>query len=170
LNDTELYDSARWGLIPENSMALLYADGRFTAPKTAVKRFRAVRWFTVLGGAGAARYAGLADYEPGNAVFTGRALQTWAQTRLQMNCRARVYTNLTNFRAAYSQVHTLRNVRYHIATLNDTEVDHELTAVQLMAMIHGKWGIKVDPGLIWAHQWWGGPAAPYDKSRLLGTW
>jgi len=168
--DTEIFDSTRWGLIPEGASALLYADGRFVAPKSAAARFGRVRWITVMGTPGAARYAGVADYEQGNPIFTGRSLVTWAQTRLQMNCRARVYTNLTNFRAAYSQVHNLPNVRYHIATLNDTEVDHELTAAQLTQMIKEKWGITIDQEWIWAHQWWGGPTAPFDKSRLLGTW
>ena len=158
---TEFYDSSKWGLIPAGSDALLYMDGAFAASRQDAKRFRAVRWITVLGSAN----AGAGDFEEGNALFeaSGR-LREWAEARKAMGCRARVYCDLSNLKAAHAQVGDLENVVFWLALYGE-----KLTAEQLAAAGE-PYGVLLDPAKIWAQQFAGGPSAPYDESLLLGAW
>jgi hypothetical protein len=162
---TEFFDSARWGLMPAGADVMLYWDGRYAASKQDAKRFRAVRWITVIGGGAAAASAGAADYEQGNAVLEvpGR-LREWAEQRKAMGCRARVYTDLSNLKAAHALVGDLENVVFWLAVYGE-----KLTAEQL-AVAGEPYGVTLEPRQVWAQQYGGGPAAPYDTDWLAGAW
>jgi hypothetical protein len=162
---TVFYDSARWGLIPEKSRALLYMDGRYAATPADARRFSAVRWITVLGGTAAARSAGAIDFEAGNEAFTGEQLREFVIERQAMNCRARVYCDRANLAAAYARVHDLPNVCYWISTLDGKK----WTAAELAANLPA-YGVKLAEPQLWAVQYEGGPTAAYDTSLLLGAW
>lgn len=145
---TIFYDSTRPQLIPAGANALLYGDGDYKATAEQAKRFKAVRWITVLGSSN----CGAADFERGNEVFDPGKLRAWALARKAMGCRARVYTDLANLAAAREEVAGLDNVVWWLATLD---------------------GNKLDAGyvkLLWAVQYAGGPDADYDTSILYGTW
>ena len=158
---TEFYDSAKWGLIPAGADALLYIDGRYAASRQDAKRFRAVRWITVLGSPD----AGAGDFEAGNALFEipGR-LREWAEGRHRMGCRARLYTDLSNVKAAHNLVGDLENVVWWLALYGE-----KLTAEQL-ADAALPYGVALDPAKVWAQQCAGGPDAPYDTDSLVGPW
>jgi hypothetical protein len=158
---TEFYDSARWGLIPAGADALLYGDGRYAATAADAKRFKAVRWITVLG----SPECGAADYEQGNRVFDAGVLRTWAEARKAMGCRARVYTDLANLALAHSLIGDLPNVCWWISTLDNVQ----RTAGEVLELARAR-GVTLAPDTLWAQQWKGGPDAPYDESVLLGTW
>lgn len=157
---TVFYDSAKWGLIPAGSDVLLYIDGRYAASHQDAKRFRAVRWITVIG----TPDAGAADFEQGNAVYYGSALRTWAEGRKAMGCRARVYTDLSNVKAAYAQAGDLENVVWWLALYGE-----ELTAEQLAAAAR-PYGVELEAAKVWAQQFAGGPSASYDTNSLVGPW
>jgi hypothetical protein len=146
------YDSTQPNLIPAGSHACLYYDGDYKADIAAAKRFAAVRWITVLGGAAAAAHTGVIDFEAGNAAFKGNALQEWAKARQAMGCRARVYTDLANLPAARKQVAGLPNVVFWLATLDGNKLH--------ASYIDDLWGV----------QYAGGETAAYDTSVLYGTW
>jgi hypothetical protein len=148
----DFYDSTNPDAIPAGSHACLYYDGDYKADIAAAKRFEAVRWITVLGGAAAAAHTGVLDFEQGNAAFKGNALREWAETRQAMGCRARVYTDLANLPAARKQVAGLGNVVWWLATLDGRKLDADYIA--------GLWGV----------QYAGGPRAAYDTSVLYGEW
>jgi hypothetical protein len=158
---TEFFDSAKWGLIPAGADALLYIDGKYAASRQDAKRFRAVRWITVLGSAN----AGAGDFEEGNALFeaSGR-LREWAEARKVMGCRARVYTDLSNLKAACAQVGDCENVVWWLALYGE-----KLTAEKL-ATAGEPYGVTLDPAKIWAQQYAGGPSAPFDNDALIGAW
>jgi hypothetical protein len=163
---TTFYDSARWGLIPAGSGAALYWDGRYAPPASALSRFGKVRRITVLGGASAAAHAGCADYELGNAIFGGDALREWALARKAMNCKARVYSSRADLQRVINLVGDLPNVVHWVATLDG----REWSAPDLLADIDEVNHVALPAGRLWAIQWQGGPAAPYDLSTLVGTW
>jgi hypothetical protein len=163
---TDFYDSARPGLIPAGARACLYYDGEFTPTPAEVKRLGPVRWITVLGGTAAAKSAGCADFEAGNAVFSvpGR-LREWAQERLAMKCRARAYFSFSNAKAVHNQLAGMNNVVYWVATLDGVR----LTPAQVVTRLAG-FGVVVGEEKLWGHQFQGGPDAPYDVSELYGAW
>jgi hypothetical protein len=163
---TDFYDSARPGLIPAGARACLYSDGLYTPTPAQVKRLGPVRWITVLGGAAAAAHAGCADFELGNAVFSvpGR-LREWAAARQAMKCRARPYFSFSNAKAVHDQLAGLDNVLYWVATLDGKR----LTPAQVVARL-AEYGVVVGEEKLWAHQFQGGPTAPYDVSELYAAW
>jgi hypothetical protein len=142
------YDSTDPEKIPAGANALLYGDGDYKATAEQAKRFKAVRWITVLGD----KECGAADYERGNEVFDPGKLRTWAEARKAMGCRARVYSDIANLPAARAEVEGLDNVVWWLATLDGNKLDAGYT-----------------PGL-WAVQYEGGETADYDTSVLYGTW
>lgn len=163
----EIYDSARWGLIPAGSHAALYYDGKYKVSDEQAKRFAAVRWITVLGGAAVAANAGAADWEAGNEVFsrTG-ALRDFVLARQAMGARARVYVNRSSLPAAHAQVGDLPNVVWWISTLDNKQ----WTAPELLADVAVTEKITLPVARLWAIQWKGGPFAFFDESLLTGTW
>jgi hypothetical protein len=165
---TQFFDSARWGLIPAGADAALYADGRYslTQQQADAHPFGAVRWITVLGGASAAAHAGIADWESGNAVFTGDALRQWALARKAMDCRARVYCDRANLQDALNLVGDLPNVIFWLSTLDGKQ----WTAADLLADIDAVEHVVLPAERLWAIQWKGGPSAPFDQSVLCGAW
>jgi hypothetical protein len=56
----DFYDSTRPDLIPADTAACLHYDGLYAATPEQAKRFKAVRWITVLGDY---RNCGIADFE-----------------------------------------------------------------------------------------------------------
>jgi hypothetical protein len=163
---TTFYDSARWGLIPEGADAALYWDGRYAPPASALSRFGSVRRITVIGGAAAAAHAGIADWEPGNAVFEGDALRQWALARKVMNCRARTYTDRANLQDALNLVGDLPNVVFWVSTLDGKQ----WSVPDLLADIDAIDHVVLPVDRLWAIQWKGGPSAAYDTSELAGAW
>jgi hypothetical protein len=161
------YDSARWGLIPSGSDALLYWDGRYAPPASEIKRFGRTRRITVLGGAFAAAHAGAIDFEAGNAAYEikGR-LREWAEARKTMDCRARVYCNRSDLPKAHSLVGDLPNVCWWVATLDNKR----WTLAEIAANILTEARLRIDPERIWAVQYAGGMTAKYDVSLLMGDW
>jgi hypothetical protein len=169
---TEFYDSARWGLIPAKADALLYYDGRYAATHADAKRFTAVRWITVLGGATAAPHAGAIDYEQGNLAYEGSQLADWVLARKAMNTRARVYCSRADAAKAHALVGGQPNVVYWLATLDG---DSSWTAAKMSAnLAHGDGGavtpVSIPASRIWGIQWKGGPTAPFDESTLCSAW
>jgi hypothetical protein len=162
---TDFYDSARWGLIPAGARALLYWDGRYKATPADAKRFSAVRWITIAGGASSAAHTGAIDFEQGNLAFEGGQLRAWAAARRAMGCRARVYTDLSNLPAAHKQVSDLKNVVWWLSTLDGSPAN----AAEMVTAARER-DVDLTPSQIWAVQFKGGPSAPYDESVLLGTW
>jgi hypothetical protein len=147
------YDSADH-VFPEGAeYVCLYADGKYAVPDTEGGKFPHVRWITVLGGANAAKYAGIIDYEEGNEAFDGNNLLEFVQARVDAGLRARVYTDLNNFPSVRSKLASLDN-RYlvWIATLDGNKLSPEFA------------------GDLWGVQYAGGPTADYDTSVLYGTW
>lgn len=162
---TDFYDSARWGLIPAGSRAMLYTDGRYAATAEDAKRFSAVRWITIAGGSAAAAAAGAIDYEPGNLAYEGTQLRKFAVARKAMGCRARVYCNLSNLPLAHSQAGDLGNVVWWLATLDGQPAN----AAEMVKAARDR-GVDLTTGQVWANQYKGGPSAPWDESVLLGVW
>lgn len=148
----DFYDAVTPGNIPQGAHACLYYDGEFAATAGQAKRFAAVRWITVLGGAAAAAHTGILDWEKGNADFTGTELRDWAAQRKAMNCKARVYVDRANFAAASKDVEGLDNVWWWIATLDGDKLSATWT------------------GRLWAVQYAGGMTAKVDTSVLYGAW
>jgi hypothetical protein len=161
----QVFDSSRWGLIPHGSLAVLYLDGKYAAPQSAVRQFAGVRWNTVLGGDAAAAGAGMADFEPGNAIFyDGGRLLGWVGGRANRRLLATIYTNLANVGEAYNLAGHEPNVRWWLATLDG---DH-LTPEEC-AELTREHGAPIPPGKFWGHQWDGGPTAKYDSTDLFGS-
>jgi hypothetical protein len=148
----DFYDSTNPDAIPEGSSACLYWDGDFAAQPAAARRFKATRWITVLGGTEAAAFAGIADFEAGNEVYSKpELLHAWVAARQAAGHRARVYCD----RADLAKVRaTLGSLPYLVwlATLDGDKLNRAWTS-----------------GL-WAVQYAGGPRAPYDTSVLYGEW
>ena len=167
---TDFYDSATWQNIPRGAAALLYADGLYTAvPARAEveRRFRAIRWITVFGGADAAPYAGACDFETGNSSFDepGR-LRAWAEARHQMGARARVYSDRADAARAWHETGDLPNVIYWVATLDNAP----WSAANLAWELAHRWNAPIPEHRIWANQNVGGMTAPWDRSALFGAW
>lgn len=162
---TEFYDSARFGLIPAGSDAMLYADGRYQATTEDARRFNRVRWITVLGGAAAAARTGAIDYERGNLAYEGSQLRDWATARQAMGCRARVYCNRSDLPRAMSAVAGLPKVCWWLATL-----DGNLRSAAELAADILELGITLAEEKLWACQYAGGMTAEYDTSVLYGEW
>ena len=165
---TEFYDAATWQNIPPGSWAALARDGRFAVEPAAVeRRFERVRYITVLGGKAAAAYAGIADYEDGDAAKSvPGALREWAAERREMNCLARGYADRSDLPEMHRLIGDLPNVRYWVSTLDDKQ----WTVEELVADILAVEGLKLDPALIWGIQIEGGPTAPFDRSLLTAAW
>jgi hypothetical protein len=164
---TLFYDAVTPAAIPAGANAVLYVDGLYAATPQQAKRFAAVRWNTVIGGAAIAARAGAADYEPGNPVYsTPGALRAWAAERHAMGCRARPYFDRADAARAWEQVHDLPNVFPWVATLTGREWRAEELADDLAA----NWGAPIPAERLWGNQFQGGLRAPYDVSVLLGTW
>lgn len=144
---TDFHDSARVGLIPGGDAAL-YFDGRFAATAEQAKRFGRVRWITVIGDY---RHCGIIDYEPGEADYSPGRLRAFVQGRKDMNRRARVYCDRSDFPGAQEAVKGLP-VEWWISTLDGNKLSPHWT-----------------PGL-WAVQYEGGMTAQFDTSVLYGQW
>lgn len=149
VTDILFYDSTRPLLIPSGTHACLYGDGLYEAFPAQASRFAAVRWITVLGNY---TTCGIADYEPGNAVFEPHQLRTWAQGRANMGCRGRVYTSRDNLANAQVEVSGLTNISWWIATLDGDRLSTDY--------LPDMWGV----------QFLGSPTATYDTSVLYGEW
>jgi len=148
----EFFDSVTPANIPAGAYACLYADGRYKATAAQATRFSATRWITVEGGAGAAAYAGIADYEAGNPVYENEgALRAWVAERAAKQLRARVYCNRATLPAVRQQLAELDYLVW-IATLDGNKLKASYTT-----------------GL-WAVQYQGGMTAPVDVSVLYGEW
>ena len=151
MSEITFYDAARYENIPDHAYACVYADGIYACPPAQTVRFRATRWITVLGGADAAKYAGILDYELGNEAFAGDELREWVAARAAMKCRARVYCDRANLPAVRSKLEGLQYLVW-IATLDGDRLSADWT-----------------PGL-WGVQYAGGQTAEFDTSVLYGTW
>ena len=161
----DFYDSVSPEKIPAGAAACLYADGLYKATQEQARRFKAVRWITVEGGAAAAAYAGCADFEPGNPVYGGEgALREWAEARRAMHCRARVYFDLSNARDAHDQVGDMENVVYWVAAYGEKR-----TAAGVVQLLAG-FGVHAGAEKVWGLQYAGGVDAAYDTDVLLGVW
>lgn len=161
-----VYDAASEHFPAGTQYAIPYVDGRYAATAAQVKAIPNLRWNTVLGGAAAAAKAGCADHEPGNEVYENPdALREWAAARFTMRKLARCYTNFADLRLTMSRVQGLSNVRVWLATLDNVQ----RTAAELVEMAT-RFGVTLDPNLIWAVQWKGGMTAAYDESDLLSGW
>lgn len=161
----DFYDSTRPGEIPAGARACLYWDGLYKATAEQAGRFAAVRWITVEGGASAAAHAGCADFEPGNPVYdVPGALREWAGARRAMNCRARVYTDLSSAKAAHERAGDLPNVVWWVAAYGEKR-----TAAEVAALL-ADFGVSAGGEKVWALQYAGGPDAAYDSDVLLGAW
>lgn len=147
----DFYDGVTPGNLPAGAHACLYYDGDYRATAEQAERFAAVRWITVLGGANAAKYTGVLDYEKGNPSFTGNELRAWVAARKAMRCRARVYCDRANLAAVRSQLEGLEYLVW-LSTLDGDKLSAGYT-----------------PGL-WAVQYAGGMTAKLDTSVLYGTW
>jgi hypothetical protein len=149
----DFYDSTMPHLMPAQSHALLYADGRYAvAPSDpVVKRFAAVRWITVIGNW---RDAGAADFERGNEIYSDpNALRQWVQGRASIGTRARVYHDRADTGLVLARLFGLEaHYEHWVATLDG----NKLSAGYLPNM----WGVQyadfVDAG--------------YDTSVLYGAW
>jgi hypothetical protein len=145
----DFYDSTRPDLIPADTAACLYYDGLYAATPEQAKRFRAVRWITVLGDY---RNCGIADFESGNEVYDkAGALREYVQGRVNMGARARVYCDRSNLELVRADLKGL-NYLVWIGTLDGNKLSPDWT-----------------PGL-WAVQYAGGETAAYDTSILYGVW
>lgn len=152
---------------PGAQYAALYADtslepGYRPQPNPGIPN---VRYITRRGGDAAAAYAGLADYENGNVVYTGYALEQWAAGRNNRGYKARVYCSRSDVRNAYAQVHSLPNVWWWIATLDNNP---HWTAASVARSVAAVSGVVLDPARIWAVQW--GTNDLWDTSDLFGDW
>jgi len=150
---TDIYDSTKPGMMPVNSHALVYWDGRYkVSPSDPVlKRFAAVRWITVLGDYD---NAGAVDYEAGNHVYSAPGvLRTYVQGRAARNMRARVYHDRSDTGRVLAELFGLEGHFEHwVATLDG----NKLSAGYLPHM--------------WAVQYAGGITSGYDTSILYGDW
>jgi hypothetical protein len=145
----DFYDSTRPDLIPADTAACLYYDGLYAATPEQAKRFRAVRWITVLGDY---RNCGIADFEAGNEVYAkAGALRAYVQGRINMGTRARVYCDRSNLPKVRADLEGL-NYLVWIGTLDGNKLSPDWT-----------------PGL-WGVQFAGGEDAAYDTSILYGVW
>jgi len=159
------YDSAA-RLFPDNAgHVALYYDGEFAVPPGTPLPWRWRRWITVLGGAAAAPYCGIADYEPGNPVFAPGRLAQWADERRSLGKRRRVYCDRANAGAALRQLDGLPAL-WWIATLDN----HEWTPAQLAADLRDNWQAPIREIDLWGNQFAGGPRADFDTSNLFGDW
>jgi hypothetical protein len=145
----DFYDSTRPELIPDGAHACLYYDGDYAAAAAAADRFAAVRWITVTGDY---EHCGIADFEKGNAVFSGTGLlREWVQGRLVAGHRARVYCDRANLGEVQDELEGLKWELW-AATLDGDVLTRD-------------WA----PNL-WGVQYGGGPTADYDTSILYGEW
>jgi hypothetical protein len=145
----DFYDSTRPDLIPADTAACLYYDGLYAATPEQAKRFRAVRWITVLGDY---RHCGIADFEAGNEVYDKAGkLREYVQGRVNMGARARVYCDRSNLAKVRADLEGLSYLVW-IGTLDGNKLSPDWT-----------------PGL-WAVQFAGGETAAYDTSILYGVW
>lgn len=146
------FDSTRPMLIPADSAAMLYFDGRYRVdPAGPVpRRFSAVRWITVLGNW---QDCGAIDYEAGNHAYAPGVLRAYVQGRASIGTRARVYHDRADTGRVLAELFGLEGHYEHwLATLDG----NKLTAGYL-------------PNL-WAVQYAGGVTAGYDTSILYGKW
>lgn len=160
----EFYDSAP-GIFPQGAQyAALYADGDFNQGG----QFGHIpnrRWISVIGGAAAAAYAGIVDFEQGNPVFfTPNALHDWAFQRKSAGHRFRVYSDRSNVHAAFQQVASL-DPEWWIAT--DDNNPHWTPAL-IVASVRAISGVTLSEQSIWGIQW--GSNNRYDTSYLTGQW
>jgi hypothetical protein len=162
---TLFYDSARPELIPAGAThAALYRDGDYGAAGiTSAARFLHHRWITVLGDFGG---AGIADYEPGNAIFEPGRLSQWAGARAAYGLGYRTYCDRDNAGRAWRELGGLApGALWWISTLDGVV----RTAAELSAELH-ELGAPVPAGRIWGQQFAGGENSAYDTSVLLGQW
>jgi len=161
------YDSAGAKFPPGAQYVTLYADGRYEQPASAASKWPHVRWITVYGGAHAGRYAGILDWEAGNAGYPGTAnMVAWAEERKAMNCLARCYCNRSDLPRAHAAIGHLPNVRWWIATLDNVQ----RSEAAMIANIRARTGIVLPPGVLWGQQFAGGMTAAWDTSILYGRW
>lgn len=145
----DFYDSTQPDLIPAGTAACLYYDGLYAATREQAKRFKAVRWITVLGDY---LSCGIADFEAGNEVYDkAGALREYVQGRRDHGWRARVYCNRANLAKVRADLEGLSYLVW-IGTLDGNKLSPDWTA-----------------GL-WAVQYAGGETASYDTSILYGVW
>lgn len=158
----KFFDSVTPGNITAGDYAALYLDGEFAATKAEAERFSHVRWITVLGDPD----AGCGDFEPGNPLYDdGHELRAWAADRHAARKRVRVYCDRADAAEAARRVAGIPH-EWWISTLDGKR----WTAAELAADLAERWGVKIDPGRIWANQYQGGETAPEDVSDLYGTW
>ncbi|SRR5579871_1669488 len=162
------YDSTRPWLIPAGTKAAaLYYDGLFgTAGRNAAHLFEHVRWITITGDA---LHCGIADYEPGNPVFTEPGiLRGWAEYRVGHQQRARVYVQRSLAARALAELGPVARdprCQFWIPTLDNKT----WTAGQLAADLAGNWAAPIPASQLWANQNVGGNTT-WDRSDLFGTW
>jgi hypothetical protein len=147
--------------------AVLYADTSVEAgyrpqPNPGVPL---VRFNTRRGGAEAAPYAGVCDYEAHNLAYSPGRLGAWAAEREVLKKRARVYCNRSDVRFAWPQVGHLPNVVWWIAVLDNNP---HWTPELVVASVRAVTGIALPAGAVWGIQWGNNPS--WDTSYLTGTW
>lgn len=154
---------------PGAQYAMLYADtslepGYRPQPERGVPH---VRYITRRGGADAARYAGAADYEPGNVVFEGDNLGAWAGGRNGSGLKARIYVDRSNVALAFDQVQHLSNIWWWIPTLDNNP---HWTPATIVASVRASSGITLPEDRIWGIQWGKAELVLWDTSYLFGQW
>lgn len=143
------YDAIKYWLIPDAAPAALYHDGIYACPQGETSRLGPVRWITI---AADYRNCGIADYEPGNAVFdVPGMLREFVAGRLGMRRRARVYADRDNMASAAAELDGLP-FEWWIATLDGNRLSPDYASN------------------LWAVQFEGGPNGHFDRSVLYGTW
>jgi hypothetical protein len=159
---TEFFDSAPRVFPPGARYAALYADGDFKQPHPP--GIPNVRWITVDGGAAAAAYAGIIDFERGNPAYLGAALGDYAGARIRAGHKARVYCNRSDVHPAFAQVDHM-DVWWWIATLDNSP---HWTPKLIVASVRAMTGITLPVDRIWGVQW--GTNSRYDTSYLFAEW
>jgi hypothetical protein len=144
--DTIFYDSVTPSLIPGPNVCLYY-DGEFAASASQAKRFKAVRWITVLGNW---QECGIADFEAGNPVYgqSGK-LREWVQGRANMGARARVYCDRSNIPLVQEELKGLSWL-WWIGTLDGDKLSP--------SYLPGMWGVQYTGN------------NRFDVSVLYGEW
>ena len=86
-----------------------------------------------------------------------------------MGCRARVYSDRADFKAAYEATHDLQNACYWVAT-GELDNGRQWTAQALAADL-ANWGVPdLDPARLWAVQYGQNAHGGVDLDWLLSAW
>jgi hypothetical protein len=169
-NDTsawpKFYDSVSGDFPPGADRFALYADGDH--PYSSLGKplpAGLVRWITVDGSPGDF----IADYEPGNPVYTTDAMRLWAERRLAAGGqRAVAYSDRYDLAGLAAELGPILfghpRLLFWIPTLDNMQ----WTPAQLSAEIVDDFNVFIPPERIWANQY--ANEGAWDVSNLFGVW